>query len=126
MGIGKSSLATVPRDRLRATCVDTDASWRDDYATAVTVGGLFDVAGREGIAQQSGDFGQTLFVWGVAEGPYVVLPYMGPSTTRDALGSIVDMVGNPLGWLVATQIAVSTTQMAVSAGTTGIARGIVL
>jgi phospholipid-binding lipoprotein MlaA len=84
------------------------------------IGGLFDVAGREGIAQQSGDFGQTLFVWGVAEGPYVVLPYMGPATTRDAVGSIVDMVGNPLGWLVGTQIAVSTTQMAVSAGTTGL------
>ncbi len=84
------------------------------------IGGLFDVAGREGVAQQSGDFGQTLFVWGVAEGPYVVLPYMGPATTRDAVGSIVDMVGNPLGWLVGTQIAVSTTQMAVSAGTTGL------
>jgi phospholipid-binding lipoprotein MlaA len=88
--------------------------------STVGIGGLFDVAGREGIAQQSGDFGQTLFVWGVAEGPYVVLPYMGPATTRDAVGSIVDMVGNPLGWLVATQIAVSTTQMAVSAGTTGV------
>jgi phospholipid-binding lipoprotein MlaA len=88
--------------------------------STVGIGGLFDVAGREGIAQQSGDFGQTLFVWGVAEGPYVVLPYMGPATTRDAVGSIVDMVGNPLGWLVATQIAVSTTQMAVSAGTTGL------
>jgi phospholipid-binding lipoprotein MlaA len=88
--------------------------------STVGIGGLFDVAGREGIAQQSGDFGQTLFVWGVAEGPYVVLPYMGPATTRDAVGSIVDMVGNPLGWLVATQIAVSTTQMAVSAGTTSV------
>jgi phospholipid-binding lipoprotein MlaA len=88
--------------------------------STVGIGGLFDVAGREGIAQQSGDFGQTLFVWGVAEGPYVVLPYMGPATTRDAVGSIVDMVGNPLGWLVATQIAVSTTQMAVSAGTAGV------
>ena len=88
--------------------------------TTFGIGGLFDVAGREGIAQQSGDFGQTLFVWGVAEGPYVVLPYMGPATTRDAVGSIVDMVGNPLGWLVATQIAVSTTQMVVSAGTTGV------
>jgi phospholipid-binding lipoprotein MlaA len=36
------------------------------------MGGLLDVAGREGIPQQSGDFGQTLFVWGVSEGPYVV------------------------------------------------------
>src|SRR5712664_3508000 len=45
--------------------------------TTFGIGGLFDVAGREGIAQQSGDFGQTLFVWGASEGPYVVLPYMG-------------------------------------------------
>jgi phospholipid-binding lipoprotein MlaA len=88
--------------------------------TTFGIGGLFDVASREGIAQQSGDFGQTLFVWGVADGPYVVLPYMGPATTRDAVGSVVDVVGNPLGWLIATQIAVSTTQMAVSAGTTSL------
>src|SRR3984893_9819315 len=46
--------------------------------TTIGLGGLFDVAGREGIGQQSGDFGQTLFVWGASEGPYVVLPYMGP------------------------------------------------
>jgi phospholipid-binding lipoprotein MlaA len=86
--------------------------------STVGLGGLLDVAGREGVAQESGDFGQTLFVWGMHEGPYVVLPYLGPSTLRDAVGSTVDMVGNPLGWLVATQIALSTTQLAVSVGTT--------
>src|SRR6516225_9996232 len=48
--------------------------------STVGIGGLFDVAGPNGIAQQSGDFGQTLFVWGVSEGPYVVWPYLGPST----------------------------------------------
>jgi len=84
------------------------------------MGGLLDVAGREGIAQESGDFGQTLFVWGVSEGPYVVLPYMGPATTRDAVGSVVDMAANPLGWLVGMQVAVASTQIAVSAGTTSL------
>jgi phospholipid-binding lipoprotein MlaA len=88
--------------------------------TTFGIGGLFDVAGREGIAQQSGDFGQTLFVWGASEGPYVVLPYMGPATTRDAVGSIVDMVGNPLSWLIGTQIAATTTHVAVSVGTTSL------
>src|ERR1043166_2543643 len=44
------------------------------------LGGLFDVASREGWQQESGDFGQTLFVWGLPEGPYVVRPYLGPST----------------------------------------------
>jgi phospholipid-binding lipoprotein MlaA len=88
--------------------------------TTIGIGGLFDVAGREGIAQQSGDFGQTLFVWGVNEGPYVVLPYMGPATTRDAVGTIVDMVGNPLSWLIGTQVAGATTQLVISGGTTAI------
>ena len=86
--------------------------------TTVGLGGLVDVAGHNGIAQQSGDFGQTLFVWGVSEGPYTVWPYVGPSTTRDAVGSVVDMAANPLGWLIGTQIALATTQVAVSAGTT--------
>jgi phospholipid-binding lipoprotein MlaA len=84
------------------------------------MGGLLDVAGREGIAQQSGDFGQTLFVWGVSEGPYMVRPYLGPSTLRDAVGSTVDMVANPLGWLIGTQIAMAATQVAVTAGTTSL------
>jgi phospholipid-binding lipoprotein MlaA len=86
--------------------------------TTLGLGGLFDVAGRNGIAQQSGDFGQTLFVWGVSEGPYMVSPYFGPATRRDAVGSVVDMAANPLGWLIGTQIAFATTQVAVTAGTT--------
>ena len=88
--------------------------------TTVGLGGLVDVAGRNGVAQQSGDFGQTLFVWGVSEGPYTVWPYLGPSTTRDAVGSVVDMAANPLGWLIGTQIALATTQVAVTAGTTSV------
>jgi phospholipid-binding lipoprotein MlaA len=69
--------------------------------------GLIDVASEHGLPQQSGDFGQTLFVWGVAEGPYVMRPYLGPATMRDAVGSTVDMVANPVGWLIGTQVAVS-------------------
>jgi phospholipid-binding lipoprotein MlaA len=84
------------------------------------IGGLVDVAGPNGIAQQSGDFGQTLFVWGVSEGPYVVQPYLGPATLRDAVGSVVDMVANPVGWLVGMQVALTTTQVAVTAGTTSV------
>jgi phospholipid-binding lipoprotein MlaA len=86
--------------------------------SSLGIAGLVDVAGRNGIAQQSGDFGQTLFVWGVSEGPYVVAPYLGPSTLRDAAGSVVDMAANPLGWLIGTQIALATTQVAVTASTT--------
>ncbi len=79
------------------------------------VAGLVDIASREGIGQESGDFGQTLFVWGVSEGPYVVRPYLGPSTMRDAVGSAVDTVGNPLGWLIGTQLAVTIGTTAVDA-----------
>jgi phospholipid-binding lipoprotein MlaA len=68
------------------------------------VGGLFDVATPQGLQQQSGDFGQTLFVWGVVEGPYVVRPYLGPSTLRDAIGSTVDMFDNPMGWVLGPQL----------------------
>ena len=71
------------------------------------LGGLFDIASREGLPQESGDFGQTLFVWGVSEGPYIVQPYLGPATLRDAVGSTADMVGNPLGLLVGTQVALT-------------------
>ena len=67
--------------------------------SSIGIGGLFDVAALGGLPRQSGDFGQTLFVWGVSEGPYVVRPYFGPSTTRDAFGDTVDMVGDPLGWV---------------------------
>ncbi len=71
------------------------------------LGGLFDIASREGLPQESGDFGQTLFVWGVSEGPYMVRPYLGPATLRDAVGSTVDMVGNPLGLLIGTQVVLT-------------------
>jgi phospholipid-binding lipoprotein MlaA len=70
-------------------------------------GGLFDIASRAGLEQKSGDFGQTLFVWGVAEGPYVVRPYLGPSTLRDAFGSAVDMAADPVGWATGSQVALS-------------------
>src|SRR5262249_43122344 len=77
------------------------------------LGGLFDVASRGGMPQESGDFGQTLFVWGVAEGPYAVRPYLGPSTLRDAVGSTVDMFSNPMGWFLGPN-------MAITAGSAGV------
>jgi phospholipid-binding lipoprotein MlaA len=62
------------------------------------LGGLVDVATPGGLPKQSGDFGQTLFVWGVAPGPFVERPYFGPSTWRDSFGQYVDLVGDPVGW----------------------------
>ena len=79
------------------------------------VAGLFDVATPGGLPQQSGDFGQTLFVWGIPEGPYVVRPYLGPATVRDAVGSTVDMVSNPVGLALAPAIAVTVGSAGVDA-----------
>jgi phospholipid-binding lipoprotein MlaA len=79
------------------------------------IGGLFDLASREGLQQQSGDFGQTLFVWGVPEGPYVVRPYLGPATVRDAVGSTVDMFSNPIGWVLGPQMAITVGSAGVDA-----------
>jgi phospholipid-binding lipoprotein MlaA len=78
------------------------------------LGGLFDIATGVGLQQQSGDFGQTLFVWGVPEGPYVVRPYFGPATLRDSVGSLFDMFGNPVSYVPGMQVA------AVTVGTTAV------
>ncbi|MGH1456115.1 MAG: MlaA family lipoprotein [Alphaproteobacteria bacterium] len=66
--------------------------------TTVGVGGLFDVAGYEGIKYEPEDFGQTLAVWGVEPGPYMVVPFIGPSSMRDYTGYFVDGAADPLRW----------------------------
>ena len=75
--------------------------------SVVGIGGLFDISAREGLQQASGDFGQTLFVWGIPEGPYMVRPYLGPATMRDAFGSAADMFLDPIGWLIGEQIVLN-------------------
>ena len=53
--------------------------------TTIGIGGIFDVASKMGLERHEEDFGQTLAVWGVGEGPYIMLPFLGPSTLRDTL-----------------------------------------
>ncbi|MCB6179536.1 VacJ family lipoprotein [Rhodobacter sp. Har01] len=60
------------------------------------LGGVIDFADAAGIPEHKTDFGETLAVWGVGEGPYLELPVLGPSTARDAVGSVVDLALNPL------------------------------
>ncbi len=64
------------------------------------VAGLFDVATALGVPAQETDFGETLHIFGVGEGDYIVHPVLGPSTTRDTVGSVVDRVLNPLRHLI--------------------------
>ena len=58
--------------------------------------GFFDVASSIGLPKHSEDFGQTLAVWGVSDGPYIVLPVLGPSTLRDTLARIPEAFMTPL------------------------------
>lgn len=58
--------------------------------------GLVDVAGPAGFSKHDEDFGQTLGYWGVKPGPYLVLPFLGPSDFRDGVGTVVDWQYYPL------------------------------
>ena len=63
------------------------------------LGGVFDVATDAGMQPSQGeDFGQTLAVWGVSEGPYLMLPFLGPSTLRDAPSNVLDSFLDPFAY----------------------------
>lgn len=59
--------------------------------STVGVGGLFDVAATQGLNHQSGDFGQTMYVWGYRDSAYLVLPVVGPTNVRDAMGKGIEL-----------------------------------
>jgi phospholipid-binding lipoprotein MlaA len=67
--------------------------------STIGIGGLLDVATRLGLQANDEDFGQTLAVWGVGSGPYVTLPFFGPSSLRDAPSRIFDYFLGPLVYL---------------------------
>ena len=60
--------------------------------------GFIDVANQAGIPRHDSDFGQTLGRYGVGTGPYIFVPFVGPSDLRDGVGRIIDAVGDPVGW----------------------------
>lgn len=74
------------------------ATGRLGVNSTVGVLGMFDVAKKLGMEAHDEDFGQTLAVWGVGEGLYLILPVFGPSNPRDAVGKLlVDGYFDPLG-----------------------------
>lgn len=81
--------------------------------STIGIGGLFDPAGTAlSLPEQDTDFGETLAVWGVGEGPYVELPFFGPSNARDATGRVVSFIINPLqGFQGTGQIAATSAQL---------------
>jgi phospholipid-binding lipoprotein MlaA len=64
--------------------------------TTAGIGGLMDPAASVGLQYRDADFGQTLGVWGVGSGPYLVIPVLGPSSLRDAAGTAVDSYADPV------------------------------
>ncbi len=62
--------------------------------STIGLGGLFDVASDIDLTTDNEDFGQTMATWGVEEGPYIILPLLGPSTLRDSVGIYVDTNSN--------------------------------
>jgi len=67
--------------------------------TVIGVGGLFDPATAMGLEKSDRDFGQTLGKWGVHAGPYVVLPFLGPSDVRDTFGRTADAFSTPRSYI---------------------------
>lgn len=68
--------------------------------STIGIGGIVDVAGRWGIPYHEDDLGVTLGVWGVPEGPYLVIPILGPSNPRDLGGEVAEGFGDPWNRLV--------------------------
>jgi phospholipid-binding lipoprotein MlaA len=93
---------------------DAAATTLARFITNSTLGalGLFDVAATLGHAHQTGDFGQTLYVWGVRDTTYIVLPVLGPSTVRDGIGTGISLLA-PFGvaWMVPSKFAAATSEV---------------
>jgi phospholipid-binding lipoprotein MlaA len=67
--------------------------------TTLGIGGLWDPATAAGLDKNDRDFGQTLGKWGVKKGPYVVVPFLGPSDVRDVFGKVADTYTTPRTYL---------------------------
>lgn len=68
------------------------------FNSTIGLAGLIDISTPAGLPKHDEDFGQTLAVWGVKSGPYVVLPVFGSSTLRDSVAKPVDLYADPLGY----------------------------
>lgn len=64
--------------------------------STIGIGGLFDVAKHMGMDRHDEDFGQTFGLWGINNGPYLILPFFGPSSVRDGIGLVADYQINPI------------------------------
>ncbi|MCZ6853698.1 MAG: VacJ family lipoprotein [Gammaproteobacteria bacterium] len=76
--------------------------------STIGIGGIFDVATSLGLERHTEDFGQTFSVWGIGNGPYLVIPFRGPSSTTHAAGMVLDAFTNPIRLITPTAARYST------------------
>lgn len=88
--------------------------------TTLGLGGILDPAGRMGLSQQPEDFGQTLATWGVGQGPYIVWPFLGPSTIRDSAGFPVNWYLDPVTYIEEDKVRYSLRAVDVVNGRAGL------
>ena len=90
-----SNVVTIPNNILQGQFKDAGINTlRFSINTTLGIAGIFDVASYYGLNKlDKEDYGQTLGTWGVKEGCYFVLPVLGPTTVRDAVGSIANFSG---------------------------------
>ena len=86
----------------------TESVGRFMFNTILGFGGLVDVGGMLGMPERhTEDFGQTLAVYGVGSGPYIMMPLLGPTNPRDLAGTVVDFVFDPLTFVVPTEVGLA-------------------
>ena len=96
------NVVTIPNNILQGQIKDAGVNTlRFVINTTLGIGGLFDVASYYGLEKrEKEDYGQTLGTWGVGEGCYFVLPVLGPTTVRDSLGSVANIMGGDVWYNV--------------------------
>lgn len=73
--------------------------WRFTVNSTLGIGGLIDVARMAGVSGHDADWGTTLGAWGVGEGPYLFVPFLGPSSPRGLAGFAADQLSDPFTWV---------------------------
>jgi phospholipid-binding lipoprotein MlaA len=81
--------------------------------STIGIGGIFDLATPMGIERGNEDVGQVLGYWGLGAGPYLVIPFLGPSSVRDAVGRYADSQINPVSFVSSVPVRNSLTGLGV-------------
>ena len=123
-GLVKTGVSNVFQNMSDAQSLVSDglqlkgAKLGDDFGrvllnTTFGIGGIFDLATQLGIERGNEDIGQTLGYWGLGAGPYLVIPFLGPSSLRDAVGRFGDSKLNPLAYVSSVPVRNSLTGLSV-------------